>query len=67
MVLLVLGAWPGLRAITPRLLLAGILVFSGSLYTLVLTDVGWFGAITPLGGLCLIAGWASLLWGPKPC
>ena len=38
----------------------GILVFSGSLYLLSLTGVRWLGAITPLGGLALIAGWACL-------
>ena len=35
----------------------GILIFSGSLYVLVLTDLRWFGAITPIGGLCFIFGW----------
>jgi len=38
----------------------GILVFSGSLYLLSLTGVRWLGAITPLGGLAFIAGWACL-------
>jgi uncharacterized membrane protein YgdD (TMEM256/DUF423 family) len=42
------------------LLLAGILVFSGSLYLLVLTDTRWLGAITPIGGLAFIAGWLLL-------
>lgn len=42
---------------------AGILVFSGSLYTLALSGVRWWGAITPIGGLLLIAGWATLLMG----
>ena len=45
------------------LFLAGIVVFSGSLYLLVLTDTGWLGAITPLGGLAFITGWALLIWG----
>jgi uncharacterized membrane protein YgdD (TMEM256/DUF423 family) len=40
------------------LFLAGVLVFSGSLYALVLTDTRWLGAITPLGGLAFLAGWA---------
>ncbi len=39
------------------LLLAGILIFSGSLYTLCLTGIGWMGAITPIGGVAFIAGW----------
>ena len=42
------------------LFVVGILVFSGSLYLLSLTGVRWLGAITPLGGLALIAGWACL-------
>jgi uncharacterized membrane protein YgdD (TMEM256/DUF423 family) len=40
--------------------LLGILVFSGSLYCLSLTGIKWLGAITPLGGLAFIAGWACL-------
>jgi uncharacterized membrane protein YgdD (TMEM256/DUF423 family) len=39
------------------MLLAGVVVFSGSLYVLVLTGQRWLGALTPLGGLALIAGW----------
>ncbi|MFB6098087.1 MAG: DUF423 domain-containing protein [Salinibacter sp.] len=42
--------------------LAGIVVFSGSLYLLVLTDTGWLGAITPLGGVAFIGGWVLLAW-----
>ena len=38
----------------------GIVIFGGSLYTLVLTQTKMFGAITPLGGLCLIIGWIML-------
>ncbi len=44
-------------------MLAGTLVFSGSLYLLVLTGQRWLGAITPLGGVALIAGWLLLAWG----
>lgn len=40
----------------------GIVVFSGSLYALVLSGQRWLGAVTPLGGIALIAGWALLLW-----
>ena len=39
----------------------GILLFSGSLYILALTGIGIFGAIAPVGGVCLMAGWASLI------
>lgn len=42
------------------LFLIGILIFSGSLYLLSVTGVRWLGAITPLGGLAFIAGWACL-------
>lgn len=41
--------------------LAGVIVFSGSLYLLCLTNVRWLGAITPLGGLGFLFGWAMLL------
>ena len=40
---------------------ASIVLFSGSIYGLLLTDQRWLGPVTPLGGLCLIAGWLSLL------
>lgn len=39
---------------------AGILLFSGSLYVLALSGIRWLGAITPLGGVCFLAGWAML-------
>jgi uncharacterized membrane protein YgdD (TMEM256/DUF423 family) len=39
------------------LFLTGIILFSGSLYLLVLTDTKWLGAITPLGGVAFILGW----------
>ncbi len=42
--------------------LGGVLVFSGSLYILCFTGVTWLGAVTPLGGVGMIAGWALLLW-----
>ena len=42
------------------LFLIGTLVFSGSLYLLALTGIKWLGAVTPLGGLAFIAGWACL-------
>jgi uncharacterized membrane protein YgdD (TMEM256/DUF423 family) len=40
--------------------LAGITIFSGSLYLLALTDAHWLGAVTPLGGLSLLFGWLTL-------
>ena len=42
------------------LFVLGILVFSGSLYALSFTGIKWLGAITPLGGLAFVAGWACL-------
>ena len=47
------------------LIAAGILFFSGSLYAMALTNVRWLGAITPIGGLCFLAGWAWLVISPK--
>ncbi|MFO7800354.1 DUF423 domain-containing protein [Rhodohalobacter sp.] len=41
-----------------RLIIIGILIFSGSLYILTLTNTGWLGAITPLGGVAFILGWS---------
>jgi|SRR5450631_2471211 len=46
------------------LIAAGIIFFSGSLYALALTNVRWLGAITPIGGLCFLAGWAWLIISP---
>jgi uncharacterized membrane protein YgdD (TMEM256/DUF423 family) len=42
-------------------MLAGIILFSGSLYMLALTQIKWFGPVTPLGGICFIVGWALLI------
>lgn len=39
----------------------GIVVFSGSLYLLAVTGIGWLGAITPIGGLAFLLGWAALI------
>jgi uncharacterized membrane protein YgdD (TMEM256/DUF423 family) len=44
--------------------LAGILIFSGSLYVLAITKIGQLGAITPFGGISFIVGWAWLLISP---
>src|SRR3954454_12742301 len=44
------------------LLLGGLLLFSGSLYTLALTGVRGFGAITPIGGVAFLAAWAAMAW-----
>lgn len=47
------------------LLAAGILLFSGSLYAMALTNIRWLGAITPIGGVCFLAGWAWLIISPR--
>jgi uncharacterized membrane protein YgdD (TMEM256/DUF423 family) len=55
--------WPGaLTSTAGWLFVAGIVVFSGSLYVLALTGVRWLGAVTPLGGLAFLAGWICLAW-----
>jgi uncharacterized membrane protein YgdD (TMEM256/DUF423 family) len=55
------GRWPGpLLAWAGWLFVAGTLLFSGSLYALALSSVRWLGAITPLGGVCFLAGWLCL-------
>jgi uncharacterized membrane protein YgdD (TMEM256/DUF423 family) len=56
--------WPGQRAVEVAgwLFVAGIVLFSGSLYAMALTGVRGLGAVTPLGGVAFLAGWASLAW-----
>lgn len=44
------------------LLVAGMVLFSGSLYLMALGGPKWLGPITPLGGLCFIAAWGCLAW-----
>lgn len=58
-----LGEWlprTGFAAAAGWLFLAGVLLFSGSLYLLTLTGERRWGVVTPLGGLAFIAGWACL-------
>jgi uncharacterized membrane protein YgdD (TMEM256/DUF423 family) len=43
-------------------LLGGVVVFSGALYALCLTDISKFGAVAPIGGTALIVGWLILAW-----
>ncbi|NNK63089.1 MAG: DUF423 domain-containing protein [Gemmatimonadetes bacterium] len=57
--------WPDVGTLLSAsgwLMVAGVVVFSGSLYTLVGTGIRSFGAITPIGGVALLAGWATLGW-----
>lgn len=44
-----------------RIMVAGIVLFSGSLYALSLSGISWLGAITPIGGLAFITAWMMLL------
>lgn len=59
-ILLALTGLEPLPALAWRLFGAGIILFSGSLYLMTLTRALWLGAITPVGGLCLLAGWSLL-------
>lgn len=63
-VVAVLSRWPNAGAAVAAgwLFVVGILIFSGSLYLLAFTGVRWLGAITPIGGVAFIAGWACLAW-----
>jgi uncharacterized membrane protein YgdD (TMEM256/DUF423 family) len=54
------AAWLGAAG---WLFAAGTLLFSGSLYALALSGARWLGAVTPLGGLAFLAGWAALAVG----
>lgn len=57
--------WPNSAAISASgwLFVAGTLLFSGSLYALSLSGVRGLGAVTPIGGLAWLLGWAALAWG----
>jgi uncharacterized membrane protein YgdD (TMEM256/DUF423 family) len=59
-----LSQWPGQRAVEVAgwLFVAGIVLFSGSLYAMALTGVRGLGAVTPFGGVAFLAGWAALVW-----
>jgi uncharacterized membrane protein YgdD (TMEM256/DUF423 family) len=64
--LLLLAALPVATRAASALFVSGIVLFSGSLYLLALTNAKWLGPITPLGGLCFLAGWVCLvLWPPR--
>jgi uncharacterized membrane protein YgdD (TMEM256/DUF423 family) len=59
-VLLALALRGTVARLTFALFGSGIVIFSGSLYALAITNLKWLGAITPLGGLCLLGGWLAL-------
>ena len=55
--------WPGRAVdIAGWLFIAGIVLFSGSLYLLALSGTSALGIVTPVGGLCLLGGWLALAW-----
>jgi uncharacterized membrane protein YgdD (TMEM256/DUF423 family) len=55
--------WPGtVLTASGWLFVAGTAIFSGSLYALSLSGMRWLGAITPIGGVALLAGWLCLAW-----
>jgi len=59
-----MGRWPGSAIVLAGwCFVVGTVLFSGSLYLLVLTGARWLGAVTPLGGLAFIGGWVLLAWG----
>lgn len=64
-VLLTLSGWRPIPKSGFWLILVGVAIFSGSLYLLALTGLRWFGAITPLGGFGMLAGWFALCLKPK--
>ena len=49
----------------PAFFLGGVVLFSGSLYALALGAPRWIGAITPIGGLAFLTGWAVLAWAAR--
>ncbi|MDC0325427.1 DUF423 domain-containing protein [bacterium] len=65
LVLLSVSRMPSPPKWSVNLFLIGVVIFSGSLYALCLTDITKLGAITPIGGLALMAGWLTLCWPQK--
>ena len=49
----------------PAFFLSGVLLFSGSLYAMAFGAPRWVGVVTPIGGLCFLAGWAILVWAAR--
>jgi uncharacterized membrane protein YgdD (TMEM256/DUF423 family) len=59
--MLATGRADGRASSSTWLFAAGVALFSGSLYAMALTDVRWLGAVTPVGGVALLVGWALML------
>lgn len=58
--LLAVAGHPRQPKLAGALFVVGITIFSGTLYLMTLTGMRWLGAITPIGGVCLIVGWLAL-------
>ncbi|HEV2692656.1 MAG TPA: DUF423 domain-containing protein [Verrucomicrobiae bacterium] len=63
--LFVLAQMPKLPKVAWWGFLTGIVLFSGSLYVLAVTNVHWLGAITPFGGVAFVVGWTCLILKPS--
>ena len=48
--------------IAGNLMFTGVLIFSGSLYLLVILNLKWLGAVTPIGGVLMVVSWVLLAW-----
>jgi uncharacterized membrane protein YgdD (TMEM256/DUF423 family) len=59
-VLLVISRWDPFPRLAFWLIFWGLVLFSGSLYLIAVTNIHWIGAITPLGGLGMLGGWLAL-------
>ena len=64
-VMLAVASREPLRVWAWRLFATGVVLFSGSLYALALSNVKVLGAITPIGGVCLLGGWLALVFQEK--
>ena len=60
-VLLIMSGWRPIPRFGYCVLLIGVVIFSGSLYAMALTNFKWFGAITPIGGIGMLSGWLALV------
>jgi uncharacterized membrane protein YgdD (TMEM256/DUF423 family) len=61
-VLLVLSSWRPVPRFAYYAILVGVILFSGSLYALALTNMKWVGLITPLGGFGMLFGWLAVVF-----
>jgi uncharacterized membrane protein YgdD (TMEM256/DUF423 family) len=64
-VLLILALRTPMRSGPFLAFLFGVLIFSGSLYLLAITNMRWLGAVTPFGGVGFLVGWAWIVFAPE--